>query len=250
MFKLPDPLSEHVSQGLLGMPVELIPGEESAQWQRIRTPDDYVGWVARAGLSVAPSGWHGPWAEVTDLWVNLRGRNDYRLAAASQAVIGSRLPIVEKQPGWVRLLLPDDRRLWVESHRVEEVGEEALRPPVAESVCTTAEKMLGSPYLWGGCSPLGIDCSGFVQLVMRLHGVSLLRDAHLQAEQGRPIDPPGAADLVFFGPEERLDRITHVGLTLDSERFIHAAGSDRVRINRLDDEPYRQQLRFARRVLP
>ncbi|HEU4753310.1 MAG TPA: C40 family peptidase, partial [Armatimonadota bacterium] len=114
----------------------------------------------------------------------------------------------------------------------------------------TARRFLGVPYLWGGGSPVGLDCSGFVQLVMRLHGVELLRDAGPQMTQGEPVEAPDAADLVFFGPEGEPDRISHVGMMLDRERFIHAAGSDRVRINRLRDDPYGRIYRGARRVLP
>ena len=92
---------------------------------------------------------------------------------------------------------------------------------------------LNAPYLWGGRSPFGIDCSGFTQMVFKLCGIKLLRDAYQQAEQGYLInllDEAHAGDLVFFDNEE--GRITHTGILLPNNRIIHASG--KVRIDTLD----------------
>lgn len=96
-----------------------------------------------------------------------------------------------------------------------------------------AQKMLDMPYLWGGRSVFGIDCSGFVQLCARAAGKQLPRDASQQVQEGElvyflPEIQPG--DLAFFGNEE--GKIVHVGMMLDTERIIHASGQ--VRIDYLD----------------
>jgi gamma-D-glutamyl-L-lysine dipeptidyl-peptidase len=98
-----------------------------------------------------------------------------------------------------------------------------------------ALKYLNAPYLWGGKSPFGIDCSGFTQMVFRICGYGLNRDAWQQANQGKPVNDfsersPG--DLVFFKNNE--DRIHHVGIVFPEDRIIHASG--RVRIDTLRDE--------------
>jgi len=247
MFASPNPLSEQVSQALLGMRVLETGGR--GDWRLIQTPDGYQGWLATVGLADIPDRWHGPYVEVTDLWANLRGKADSKLTPVTQATIGARLPLVSRDEQWVEVLLPDSRHVWTEAIRVAEIGERALHSRSPRAICSTARRFLGTPYLWGGNSPLGIDCSGFVQIVMRLHGIELLRDANQQAAQGTPSLDPGAADLVFFGPVEQQHRITHVGMMLDGSRFIHAAGSRYVRIDRLSDEPYIHQFRFARRYL-
>jgi hypothetical protein len=257
LFREPDPESEHVSQAVLGQAVEVLQGERT--WRRVRTPDRYEGWLDATALVDAPDGWGGPWAEVTDLFANLRGGAHFQRAALLQAPLGARLPLVERvslaeppcadSQGWVQLLLPDGRRVWTEAKRVRDVEQDPERPATPEAICGTARRLLGVPYLWGGCTPFGIDCSGFVQLVMGLHGIRLLRDAGPQMTQGAPSPAPDAADLVFFGPPDQPERITHVGMMLDRERFIHAAGSDCVRINRLEDPPYGRLFRGARRVV-
>jgi cell wall-associated NlpC family hydrolase len=125
-----------------------------------------------------------------------------------------------------------------------------------ESVSETALKFINSPYIWGGRIPSGIDCSGFTQLIYKLHGIKLSRNSRQQAEQGRPVDfindaLPG--DLVFFDNENRI--ITHVGMILAQGLVIHASG--RVRIDSIDHQGifkkeingYSHKLRMIRRIL-
>jgi cell wall-associated NlpC family hydrolase len=94
---------------------------------------------------------------------------------------------------------------------------------------------LNAPYLWGGRSPLGIDCSGFTQMVYRLQGVDLPRDAYQQAEVGTTlsfVEESEPGDLAFFDNTE--GKITHVGIILEDNHIIHASG--KVRIDRIDQQ--------------
>ena len=115
---------------------------------------------------------------------------------------------------------------------------------------------LNSPYLWGGRTPFGIDCSGFVQIAARLSGISLPRDTQEQAEEGEIINliseaKPG--DLAFF---DNIDgRIIHVGIILENGQIIHASG--KVRIDTIDHQgifneeskKYSHQLRVIKRII-
>ena len=97
----------------------------------------------------------------------------------------------------------------------------------------TAFMYLNAPYLWGGKSPFGIDCSGFTQMVYKLNGHHLLRDASQQATQGEPlsfIEESEPGDLAFFDNDE--GNIVHVGIMMEDNYIIHASGQ--VRIDRLD----------------
>jgi gamma-D-glutamyl-L-lysine dipeptidyl-peptidase len=119
-----------------------------------------------------------------------------------------------------------------------------------------AELYMHSPYLWGGRSPFGIDCSGFVQLVYKLAGIKLFRDASQQASQGEVIsflDESEPGDLLFFDDQD--GSINHVGMLLNRERIIHCSG--KVRIDKIDHQgifnddlnQYTHQLRLIKRII-
>lgn len=126
----------------------------------------------------------------------------------------------------------------------------------AEFLKVTAQRYLNAPYLWGGKSPFGIDCSGFTQMVFKIGGYKLSRDSVQQAKQGKAIQfkdsVPG--DLAFFKNKE--NKISHVGIILSDDRVIHASG--KVRIDHLNEEgilhserkTYTHQLSSIRRILP
>lgn len=127
---------------------------------------------------------------------------------------------------------------------------------VNDFIVGTAYSLLNSPYLWGGRSPLGIDCSGFTQVVYKTAGIRLPRDAWQQAEQGTTlgfIDEAQTGDLAFFDNAE--GRIIHVGVLLGNGKIIHASG--RVRIDSVDHQgifnaetgDYTHNLRVVKRVI-
>ena len=126
-----------------------------------------------------------------------------------------------------------------------------------ESIIRHAWRFLHAPYLWGGKTALGIDCSGLMQVIFACAGIDLPRDAYQQATKGESVDfidlaEPG--DLVFFDNEDK--RITHVGVVLEKERILHASGF--VRIDKLDHQgifdvdtkTYTHKLRLIRRLIP
>ena len=128
--------------------------------------------------------------------------------------------------------------------------------PTIESMIMNALPFLNSPYLWGGRTPFGIDCSGFVQLVARLTGISFPRDTRQQTEEGELINLISEArpgDLAFFDNTE--GRIIHVGILLDNAKIIHASG--KVRIDTIDHQgifkeetrKYSHQLRVIKRII-
>ena len=125
-----------------------------------------------------------------------------------------------------------------------------------ESLADTALRFINSPYIWGGRLPSGLDCSGFTQLIYKIHGIAIARDSWRQALEGLAVDfitetEPG--DLVFFDNDR--GRISHVGMILSQGLIIHASG--RVRIDSIDHQGifkkeingYSHKLRTIRRIL-
>lgn len=162
-------------------------------------------------------------------------------------VLGSTLPFL------------DGKSISIESQEYEFSGESVLpadRTPGREKIAQTTQNFLNAPYLWGGRSLFGIDCSGFTQMVFKLNGFKLPRDAYQQAELGESlsfVEEAQAGDLAFFDNEE--GRITHVGIILGDSKIIHASG--RVKIDRFDHygifnsdtKKYSHNLRVIKRLV-
>ncbi|WP_288789991.1 C40 family peptidase [uncultured Elizabethkingia sp.] len=127
---------------------------------------------------------------------------------------------------------------------------------IRQSIVETAKEFLNVPYLWGGKSFFGVDCSGFTQLVLKVHDIKYPRDAYQQGEVGEPlsfIEEAQPGDLAFF--ENSEGRIIHVGFMLENNQIIHAHG--KVRIDTLDSSgifnkelnKHTHKLRFIRNIL-
>ncbi|MDZ7372673.1 MAG: C40 family peptidase [candidate division KSB1 bacterium] len=253
--------AELTNQALLGSVLRLY--KKHRDWYFARLEDGYLGWTDDGGLWIVDSLSAADWLAAPRLIVLALETTVYSLPAreaqpVSDAVAGNILRHLRTQSGWYEVAFPDGRRGWIHSDDAKPL-EDFLKhaSPNPEAIVRTAMRLLGRPYLWGGTSPKGLDCSGFACTVFRLNGVLLPRDANMQAMVGEevPLDSslssaqPG--DLLFFGPNP--GRITHVGIYLGAGQFIHSDSHVRVQSLR-PGEPgfsaYRyQNLRRAKRVL-
>ena len=231
----PSYAAEQATQLLFGEVCEFL--ERHRGWTKIRsTVDGQVGWVSSSMLTPISS-------------VIASSLSPDRLDAVVAHPIATATPI----NGGAPLLLTLGTRLPNYSHGVFEVlgqqylidptcvrqeakGDEAMR---RETVCAIAQTLLNTPYLWGGKNAMGLDCSGFTQVVYAAVGVNILRNAREQITQGEEVKFLSEAlpgDLAFFGytnRETQAIRITHVGLLLSPTEIIHCAGG-RVHIDRID----------------
>jgi gamma-D-glutamyl-L-lysine dipeptidyl-peptidase len=214
--------SEMISQLLFGEAVEVLEqGPEN--WIRIRCLyDDYEGWITQS--------------HITEI-VESIARQNWHLAADWSNEI-----LFHNQP----MYIPFGSELRGLKNGHAEWGKYSwsfkgnhLDPAMAhrneKTVVRLSHRFLNTPYLWGGRSVYGIDCSGFVQIIYKSMGIPLLRDTYLQATQGEGIgflQEVKCGDLAFFDNTE--GRITHVGVLLNEHEIIHSSG--KVRIDKIDSQ--------------
>ncbi|MBR2169440.1 MAG: C40 family peptidase [Alistipes sp.] len=261
-----DYAAEMVTQALLGMPVKLI---ERDGWYRIQTPDGYLSWTHRVGVHPVTQEEYDAWNRAEKVIVTTHhsfvlAKPEQGADVVSDIVGGNRLRFVEQKGKYFKVAYPDGREGYI--LRTEAMRESEWRKNLkqdAESIIATAKSLMGVPYLWGGTSSKGVDCSGLVRTTLFMHDIIIPRDASQQAYTGEHIDiAPDfsnlkAGDLLFFGSKataERKERVVHVAIYMGDKRFIHSQGS--VRINSFDpeDELFDSynlgRLLFAARVLP
>jgi hypothetical protein len=238
--------AELVTQLFFGEHYEVLSVSKDKKWLKIRVYfDQYEGWIGAKQ--------HHPISKEYFDYIN---RADFKITTDTTTsilynknpltiVMGSIIPISSSE-----LFKMEEQFAF--NGESKSVGQKRD----ADFLKITAQKYLNAPYQWGGKSPFGIDCSGFTQMVFKINGYKLQRDASQQAKQGKSIQvknvKPG--DLAFFKGKD--EKVTHVGMILAPDKIIHASG--RVRIDHFNEEGilnaeskvYSHQLVSIRRILP
>jgi hypothetical protein len=251
MYSKPSLDADVVSQAIYGANVGLM--ERAEGWARIRTPDDYAGWVPMAALRPGPPyAAAGRNATVRSLFAHIYQEPDVTKHAPMVTVPFETLLEVRsesmEEPRWVSVWLPWGGSGWIQSGDLVALPTPRTVPELLEF----SRRFLGLPYTWGGTSSFGYDCSGFVQMLAGQFGVGLPRDAQLQADwKGlRPVERKDLkpADLLYFGASAK--RITHTGMYLGEGKFIDATTYETpmVRIDELADPHWAGLLVAIRRM--
>lgn len=247
----PSHAAEMATQVLLGTQVDIL--QKNGGDFRIRTPEGYIAWVPTSSVTAMTKTELSIWKKKPKLiYIEEFGRSYSAANSSSQRisdlVYGNILSLSMEESEYYKVEYPDGRIAYIlkdEAVLFEEWVNSRQATP--ENVILSAKSMLGLPYLWGGTSVKGVDCSGFTKTSFYMNGFVIPRDASQQVLAGEKIeilDKEGnfspilalknlnPADLLFFAAGKNKNpnaRITHVALYLGNGEFIHAAGT--VRIN-------------------
>jgi pimeloyl-ACP methyl ester carboxylesterase/cell wall-associated NlpC family hydrolase len=235
--RVPDGLGEQLTQLLMGESVRVLDTHDA--WSLVRVErDGYLGWTRSAALRMCDRKIVRAYHKFANMIVQTGLARAFDRASAGAQLLGTlpfgvTLPLVETKRGWAALRLPDDRVWWI---READLLPLADRPKAdATGIAFTLDRIksfIGIPYLWGGRSPYGYDCSGLAQTCWAFMGVRLPRDADQQFRAGKIVKgQPRPGDLLFFGGDDRQlvearhQRITHVAISLGGDDVLHANGS-------------------------
>ncbi len=231
--------SELSTQALLGTPLRVL--EKSGSWFRVQTPDAYIGFIENSAIAfddsfdsqankVVYKGAYG-FSYQNPLLSGLK---------VSDLTFGNILRKLETGSKSTKVQYPDERIAYISNADLQSV-EDFVNKAKHNGIIASSQEFLGIPYLWGGTSMKGVDCSGFTRTSFMMNGIYLPRDASQQALVGDAIDTSSGfeklkeGDLLFFGRQtDKGNKVTHVAIYLGELKFIHSSGM--VRYGSFDPE--------------
>ena len=239
--------SEMVTQILFGEFFEIL--KSNGDWLHIRLEhDNYTGWISQA-LCHYISNRYLLSLRKQDIYVLADKARNIKSTSFGEAVLvaGSSIPNYKNKMSF---------KLFRTPFRFIGRPKKDTKANLRDQLVNISKLYLNAPYLWGGRTPFGIDCSGFTQIVYKICGIEIPRDASQQVDLGTAIDFVNEArpgDLAFFDNEE--DNIIHTGIILDGARIIHASGKVRIDyidhegINNIETGRYSHHLRVVKNIL-
>jgi hypothetical protein len=261
----PEHAAEMGTQAILGTPLKIL--KKEGGWYLVQTPDRYLGWTddrMQVMDDSAFSLWQSkPKVIVTETYSHVRtgtGPND---GYVGDLVAGGLLAFIGDRGTHWEVGYPDGRTGFVPQDHARQLNDwKRTISANEESIISTAQRFFGVPYFWGGTSTKAMDCSGFVKTVYFLNGIYLPRDASQQVNVGILVDGGPAmdayqpGDLLFFGfkaHDGKKERVTHVGISLGGQRYIHESVDIHVNSLNPSDQDYsgsrREMFIRARRIL-
>ena len=228
--------AEMGTQVLMGTPVRIL--ETVHGWSNIVTPEGYKAWTTEESVLQMSSAGYAAWKAAPKVIINtyftlVRSSPSVNAEVVSDVVWGDILRYQGTTGKYAKVMLPDGREGYLLKQSTLPFKKWLARAkPTAARILSTAKLFIGFPYLWGGTSIKGMDCSGLTKTCFYLNGVVLPRDASQQALTGENVDISNdlsslrPADLLFFGSmKENKQHVSHVGIYIGNGEFIHSSGT-------------------------
>lgn len=253
VYEKPDQNSERVTQALHGEPLKII--EKKGNWLKVTLSDqfDYSGWLKEENIKNIPTDqqWFNPYIIASiqgKVLINPQNSNEVMEILGIGTVVNAEK--TSDLAEFTQIQLVDGRKGYIKTTDLLKYNQKTGSQVSGEEILNTAKQLLNKPYLWGGMSTNGVDCSGFVHTVFKVHGIKLHRDADLQYEyDGVSITQselqPG--DLIFF--ETYKSGASHLGIYVGNRQFINAASSAGVSYASLDNPYFSERYLGAKRIL-
>jgi gamma-D-glutamyl-L-lysine dipeptidyl-peptidase len=244
--KEPKEQAEMVTQAFLGTYLKVF--DKERYWFQVQTPDNYIGWVE--GMTIYRM--NKKESDKYDKTLKIIYMKPYgfsytdslQSATISDLTWGDLLMVNNVLNDYYEVLYPDNRKAFILKNEAIYYDDWLENLSISqEKLVKTAQQMTGLPYLWGGTSWKGVDCSGFTRMIYQMNGLLIPRDASQQVYSGDLVDTSKGfeemkiGDLLFFGEKsttEKPERIVHVGMWIGNSRFIHSSGM--VKISSFDKE--------------
>ena len=240
--------AEMSTQVLLGTPVKILEKADAKNWYLVQMPDEYQGWIEGGAIARMDSlefkQYKNQGIELifTTFQGKIHSHASEKSEIVSELVWLDRLIGLKKMYGFWEVILPNGEKGFVKEQELQAYRDwlYSNSEPTKNRILLAAHSLLGIPYLWGGTSVKGLDCSGFTKTVFQANGWVLPRDASQQAKEGLLVDSTrnwsnlAVGDLLFFG-EKRANgtfKVVHVGLWEGNQSYLHA--SERTRRASMD----------------
>lgn len=234
----PQHSAELATQATMGTPLKVYKEEDS--WFLVQTPDKYLAWVDKGGIQLLSDSEINAWLEAPKVIFTKAFGESYGEAredseVVSDLVAGNVFELLGEENGFYKVKYPGGQTAFIEMGSAQKYEDwVASRDPSGENLVQTSKSLMGLPYLWGGTSPKGVDCSGYTKTVFFLNGIVIPRDASQQVHTGKLVDSTRnfenliAGDLLFFGrpaTDSTSEKVVHVGMWIGDNKFIHSMGN-------------------------
>lgn len=243
--------AELATQSTLGSSLRIY--KKEGDWYYVQTPDDYLGWLDKDGFTLMDKTAYDAWMQeekviVTTDIAKAKAAADLESETVSDLLPGNILAKKGIEGDFEKVAFPDGREAFIPRRFRADLNAwlENTKPDTTR-IFQTAKRMMGSPYLWGGTSSKGMDCSGYTKQIFYENGILLPRDASQQVRVGEEIKTDTtlvnllAGDLLFFGRKataEKKERIWHVAVYLGDGKIIHSAGNVKIQSLKRGDEDF------------